>query len=236
MCRFALEAAARKSEVAGLRLGDVNFHDPENVGQNARTLPWQAIGDKVRITLIHGTKGRRSNPFDTSDQGPARTIFIPVDLARELILYRDKWRLRSAWIYQKKHKRLPDRPDDKFFLSDAVGEPVSSDTFYRAWKVAPLPMPGWHPHDARHYWACTSLLAHLEREAVRAASARLEAMPDAWIVETGRSFVATVIRSQLGHASVETTSKYLEWVSAQLLLGEYYAGYRDDLEGHHEQI
>ena len=230
MCRFALRAAARKSEVTLFQLGDFTLHDPARGDPKDGTRPWRVIGDKVELVLRHGTKGRRASPVDQPNIGPERRIAIPIDLARDLLAYRDGRRLRAAMRFAKREGHRPDRPGDRFWLSEHDGRPVSADAFYRVWsEVKPTPMQRWHPHFARHYWACTTLLDHLETEASKIRDVALERMPEAWLTEMGRSFLQTIIRPQLGHVSEETTLLYTTWISRHIYLAKYYAGYHAHL-------
>ncbi len=107
MCRFALRGALRLSELAGFRLGD--FPDPD-------ATPWHMVGGRMKLMLTHGTKGRRPDPVRAPEIGPPRLIWIPVDLAEELLNYRRLRRLRAANLFRKRVGRLPNRPDDHFFL------------------------------------------------------------------------------------------------------------------------
>ncbi len=220
MCRFALRGALRLSELAGFRLGD--FPDPD-------ATPWHMVGGRMRLMLTHGTKGRRPDPVRAPEIGPPRLIWIPVDLAEELLNYRRLRRLRAANLFRKRVGRLPNRPDDHFFLGDHDGTPVTRNTLYRAWKTEPLPMAGWHPHSARDYWACTTLLAELDKQ-TRAARKTIADMPGAWIEEVGRTTVDTVIRPQLGHLSIETTLRYLKWIGQIGTLAEHYVDWAAYLE------
>jgi integrase len=236
MCRFALKTAARKSEVVLFKLGDLQIHDPDNPrSMNSKTRPWKRIASDVQIILRHGTKGRRFDPVGSPTRGPERAIRISIDHARELIEYRDGRRLKAGLLFKRQEGRLPNQDLDNFFLSEFDGRAFSDDTFYRAWKVDPLPIKNWHPHNARDYWACTTLLRHLQREAKSVAAVKLGDMPDAWVSEVGRSFIQTVIRPQLGHLSEETTNTYLQWMSSQTMLGNYYESYFKHLENRDDQ-
>lgn len=219
MCRFALQGALRLSEITGFRLCD--FPDPDEV-------PWQMIGAKVRLLLTHGTKGRRADPVYAPELGPPRHIWIPVELAEELLDYRRLRRLRAANHFRKRFGRIPNQQSDFFFLSDYDGTPIKQDSLYRAWKTEPVPMIGWHPHSARSYWACTTLLLELEKQ-TRAAQKTLSDMPHAWVDEVGRTSIDTVIRPQLGHVGIETTLKYLGWVSQAVALSEYQIDWANHL-------
>jgi len=161
--------------------------------------------------------------------GPSRTIWIPVDLAEELLQYIRLRRLKAAAKFRRRMGRLPNNSSDRFFLGETDGTPISKESLYRAWKTRPLPQANWHPHLGRHYWCCMTLLAELEVE-TRIARMALKDMPDAWVYEVGRTKIDTILRPQLGHLSSKTTALYLRWITSVTTLADHYIDWHAHLE------
>lgn len=112
----------------------------------------------------------------------------------------------------ERRKRLLER-EDRLFLSEYDGRPITSDTLYKAWTLMPVkfkPYPEWSPHLGRHFWACTTLWeAFVEREAMLADG--VVATSD-WISASAGSDLLMLIMPQLGHLDESTTREYLVWL------------------------
>ncbi|CAN7721335.1 hypothetical protein LJR009_002310 [Bosea sp. LjRoot9] len=202
LCQTVLETAVRRDEAVEWRTSYL----PDD------TAEWRILGDYAVVQLVHGTK-----------YGVARNIRLRMAFAEELHRYQRRGRLRARaeWIERNPNKKPPSR----LFLSEYIGEPISYQVFYEAWVGVPaLPFKGWSPHAGRHYWACTTLLEHLELQAQRARLV-LNQMPDAWVHEVGLSAIQTIIQPQLGHASDETTERYLKWIHESIAVSDAYLGY-----------
>jgi integrase len=212
LCQTVLQTGVRRNEAVEWRTSYLP-DDPA---------AWKIRGDYAIVRLVHGTK-----------YGSERDIRLRLSFADEIHRYQSRFRLqaRAKWIEGNASKKPPSR----LFLSEHLGKPISYQVLYEAWVGVPaLPFKGWSPHAGRHYWACTTLLEHLELQSQRARSV-LKQMPDAWVHEVGLSAIQTIIQPQLGHASDETTERYLKWIHESIAVSDAYLGYHNflDDEEHH---
>ncbi len=172
------------------------------------------VGDFVMVHLTEGTK--YSKPRD---------IRVELDFAAHLYRYQTVGNLKA------KSKNSQDAgTHQRIFLSEDTGKPISSQVFYEAWTGVELPFQGWSPHAGRHYWACTTLLRHLELQTIR-AGLLLKQMPDAWVHEVGRTAIQTIISPQLGHCDESTTLRYLTWLEQHMSVADAYLAYHTYLDG-----
>lgn len=212
LCQTVIETAVRREEAVEWRMSYLP----------ADTAQWNTRGNYAVVRLVHGTK-----------YGVTRNIRVRLAFADELHRYqlRGRLRARAEWI-----ERNPDEaPPSRLFLSEQLGIPISYQAFYEAWVGVPaLPYKGWSPHAGRHYWACTTLLEHLTIQAQRAQLV-LKQMPDAWVHEVGRTAIQTIIQPQLGHASDETTDRYLRWIHESIAVSDAYLGYHAFLDDGEER-
>lgn len=207
LCQTVLETAVRRDEAVEWRTSYL----PDD------TAKWRILGDFAVVRLVHGTK-----------YGVTRDIRVRMAFAEELHNYnrRGRLRARAQWLQTNPNKK----PPSLLFLSEHLGTPISYQSFYEAWVGVPgLPFKGWSPHAGRHYWACTTLLEHIELQAQRARQV-LKQMPDAWVHDVGLSAIQTIIQPQLGHASDQTTERYLKWIHESIAVSDAYFGYHNFLD------
>lgn len=226
LCELILRTGLRREEAVEWRVDTL----PEQ--QSA----WQITGDYVNVLIKHGAKGPKYVDGHGEEIGPARHIRVPLDLAQRIAHYREYVRpgqraiyVREAKSSNERRKRLSHVPR-QLFLSDATGNPIAAGRLYEAWTtVGKLPFKGWAPHQARHYWACKTLLEALRRPAV---TGRLSGSAPAldWVTGAGMSVIQMLIRPQLGHVNVETTNAYLGWAYRALTLTTLQDEYVDSLE------
>lgn len=139
--------------------------------------------------------------------GTKRTIRVSITLAALVRRWIDRTRgtLLSKGIEAGRTGKT-----SRLFLSDSPGFegiPIQRHTVYDCFReVEPRP-EGWHPHMARHAYAC-----HRMRDII---AAELKADPGgkgpAWINSRGQ-FAIDLIARQLGHVSKETTKIYLSYL------------------------
>jgi len=109
-------------------------------------------------------------------------------------------------------KALIQAGSKRLFLSDYNGRPVSAQRLYDAWTdVSVLPIECWHPHLGRHYWACMQIVNHIEKMK-KAMSKPAGVSENNWITGLASDVIGSIIKTQLGHVSAETTELYLKWV------------------------
>jgi len=190
-CRTLLLTGMRRKETAML---------PVKFLPDDRKL-WKVVDDHVRFWVTRGTKG-----------GKPREIGIPLALAEELDRYRKLCRKTALALWTENHPGC--RSPIELFLSQATGEPLSAAKLYEAW-VRSRPFKGWCPQLGRHYWACNTLIAHLEVEAQKIPQT-LAALPGTWIHAWGETVISLIIKPQLGHADESTTRMYLTWLLGNL--------------------
>lgn len=167
---------------------------------------WNVVGDEILVTLKYGTKGNKE-----------RDILVPVKMADRLREYEQKIRPASRLKYVRAPKDLAEQkrrlrePEDRLFLSEHDGRPVSPKKLYQAWtKVSNKPVDHWSPHLGRHWWACNKLLQLYNDER--------QMMKDGWkpttdwITSTSTNWLETHIKPQLGHVDARTSAAYITWM------------------------
>ncbi|SFL13042.1 Site-specific recombinase XerD [Mesorhizobium albiziae] len=208
-CRFPLETGARLEETVALN--EHQIPTKEELKQLA------SVGHTTAAVNLIVTKGMRP-----------RTIAVSIQYLLDLRRWLDgKW-LRSRFLFTK---RTGLRPSNRVFLSDSrdhEGTPISPQTLYRCFKLRPHPIK-WHPHFARHAFACFSILYTLEKEAQGAGRSLTEMGAD-WILGRGGWCLKT-LSHQLGHLSKSTTDLYLRWLVTAAGVAEISAGWHAFLAG-----
>jgi len=193
---------------------------------------WKIVDDSVILEIKYGTKGEKFADGSTktdADQtapyprtvGPSRTVYVPLDLALDLLEYRNKERLRLISKYigsavdskDRARRQREVKTWHRLFLSDYDCRPVQGSTLLKAFKFNP-PYPEWHTHLGRHYFACTFVLRKLRQqwaiENSEHQQARIGPPPD-WVLFQGQAALL-MLKRQLGHHSEATTEKYLVWL------------------------
>jgi integrase len=228
MCDLILQTAIRREEACQWRVDTL----PES------RKDWNIKGDTVTVKLEYGTKGGKTTDENGDERGPSRHIDMPLAMAERLDDYRKNVRPRNRSNFVRtnsttsaERRELAKANPRQLFLSDSNGRPIQDHTLYDAWtNVSYLPFEGWSPHGGRHFWACTTLLSVIKKNAAALGSVLNAATNSNWITGCANDTMMMKIKPQLGHVSGATTEQYLIWVlnaSAQVDLND---GYQDALE------
>lgn len=187
-CKFILQTGVRKEELAAIEEDQ--------------------IPTAQQLDALHGGVATYPVTLEVTKGGRPRTILVAVEFLRELRRWIDGPRLKLRLLYKK---RTGDDPSQRLFLSDSKGyegTPISGDTLYRTFREVKSGLTKWHPHFARHTYACFYVLNTIRMEA---SAKSLEEMGVAWI-RSRSEWHLKVLRDQLGHISEETTEIYLRWL------------------------
>jgi hypothetical protein len=216
MCRLATEAGLRRQEVVEW---DLSY-----LGTNADN--WQVRDENVILQIQYGTKGEKyadefaslgATPVSRT-VGPARFISVPLDLALDLLEYRNKLRPKLIRMYvnketdpaSKKRREAEARSwNHRLFLAEYDGRPIQGPTLLKAFKINP-PFKEWHTHLGRHYYACLYMLRQLRLLWKASSPAGTNPPPD-WVLFQGQAALL-MLRRQLGHISERSTETYLVWL------------------------
>lgn len=229
MCELVLKTGIRRQEACEWRV-DTLPRDRSD---------WAVRGAKVTVKIMYGTKGSKIEETDGSQRGPERSIVMPLELAERFADYRELVRPgnRATFVRQAANdsERRARRREkiDRLFLSDDTGEPVKAGRLYEAWtSVSRVPFKGWSPHGGRHYWACKTLIAAIERhrKAISTPGAVTSLSPN-WISGCATDAMMLEIKPQLGHVDVVTSEKYIGWVTQTYEAAELHDAHLADLEG-----
>jgi integrase len=218
MCELIMATGIREQECAQWR----TFTLP------ADNTKWGSEDVYVTVMIEYGAKGEKRRNARGDEVGPSRHISVPIALAERLREYAGARRTKSRQIYvnaaensTERRKRQLER-EDRLFLAEYDGRPISADTIYKAWAIMPeeyMPFLGWSPHGGRHYWACMALWnSFMEREALLAEGM----VPTSdWVTAGANSDLRLLIQPQLGHVNEKTTQAYLVWLRQ---MGRAYLG------------
>lgn len=209
MCELIISTGIREQECAQWR----TFTIPDDRSE------WTVVNGFLSVLIEYGTKGPKQRNSRGDVVGPSRRINLSIDLAEKLKEYGKATRIKSRMKYVngaadsvEKRKRQLER-EDRLFLSEYDGRPITGDTLYKAWAEVPSeykPYREWSPHLGRHYWACATLWdAFVEREAMLAEG--ITSTSD-WVNACGASDLLMIIKPQLGHIDEKTTQAYLVWL------------------------
>lgn len=223
MCDLIVQTAIRREEACQWRVDTL----PES------NKDWNVNGDTVTVKLEYGTKGGKTFDENGDERGPSRNIVMPLTMAERLDKYRTNVRPTNRSKFVKANSSTPAERRElakakprQLFLSDSNGLPIQDHTLYDAWtNVSYLPFEGWSPHGGRHYWACSTLLAAIKKDAAALGSVLSAATSSNWITGCANDTMMMRIKPQLGHVSAATTELYLTWVlnaSAQVNLNDGY--------------
>ncbi|MCJ2071075.1 site-specific integrase [Methylobacterium sp. J-030] len=204
--RFILETGVRRDELVHLTVGQLP--DAERLADLGRR------GKAFAAIKLTKTKG-----------GRGRTIDVPLAFAMELRRWADTDRLRMLVLHRRRVGSYPKEPKH-LFLSDSKGHegtPLKAHTIYRVFAdVRPGPSK-WHPHFARHAFACFWILHALEDEA-RAHGRTLKQLGPDWIAMQSQHWLS-MLRRQLGHVDESTTYLYLRWIQTAAGVARHALGW-----------
>jgi integrase len=215
-CQFIIETGTRLEEVVLLRADQLP--DPDTI----------SIDRPARMVICFGTKGQRSIG-DTKRKGKERTLRFERDFLIKLHNYKQLGRAVALARFRKLNpgKTVP----LELFLDESTGQPLTRSSLYRAWHNAKtLPFAGFSPHTGRHTFACFTLLRILQEEYQLIASS-LDHLPRSAVLQNAENLVEIYIKPVLGHASRDTTERYLDWIADQLWVGRHRADWSLYLEG-----
>ncbi|WP_158685837.1 site-specific integrase [Achromobacter spanius] len=213
VCETILLSGLRREEVICLRANSIGA-DPSE---------WMIVNplapeskQQVRVSVCFGAKGHTYGEDHGEKIGPEREILVPISLARRWHRYKLNARLRAlkaglADVPKGEVRTRRLRNSVHLFLHPETGDRFTGKQVYDAWTKAKRPTPNWSPHQGRHWWACSTLLAELKKH---------ESMPSlsnetayALLESTALSIIRLHIQPQLGHRSDTTTMTYLRWVT-----------------------
>lgn len=213
MCECILLSAMRREEIVCLRNNTLQ----ENPIDWHIANPLAPHNDQqVRLQIKYGAKGRSFGVDNGDKVGPARTILIPLELAKKLHAYRNNIRNRAVkrrlqGVTSKEARLARVASAVHLFLREDNGERFTGKRLYDDWVGVELPSPGWSPHQGRHWWACSVLWRELHRHehAFKLSGGEMVA---ALLESSALSVIRLQIQPQLGHTSASTTMIYLRWV------------------------
>ncbi|MFL9881356.1 hypothetical protein PQR63_23365 [Herbaspirillum rhizosphaerae] len=225
MCELIIKSAIRREECAQWRI------DTLPLDRNS----WDVYGEKLTLSIEHGTKGSKRLGELKEEIGPRRHIVIPLELAESIHHYREflrpKIRMKyvNAAINSNERRRRLKQVENRLFLSEHTGLPLTGKQLWKDWtEVKNKPYSGWSPHLGRHYWSCHTLLKlHRERENLLATGC---AITSDWIVGNAQSDLLMVVQPQLGHIDVQTTNVYLRWLQKMALGIKHADDWMNNLE------
>lgn len=195
-CRFIVRTAVRLEEGTSVRVGQ--WPSTEVLDERA-TLGYVSIP-----LLLSVTKG-----------GTPRFIDVPLDLAVEVRDYIDTSRLVAQLRFMKREKK---EASDLLFLSDArgfEGTPIRRQSVYRCFKKKVAGGPkDWHPHMARHFYACQHILDAVRTDA-KILGQDVALLGVDWVAARA-GYHLELLRQQLGHQEASTTKIYLKWLLTAL--------------------
>lgn len=230
MCETVLLTAMRREEVACLRTNTLP-ENPKDWHISSPDAPRQE--QRVLIDIKFGAKGPNYGLDHGDKVGPERSIWIPLDLAERLHIYRQSERPKALRVLVGQAKSLVEKrkriaESVHLFLDDASGLQLSARALYNAWTSVDLPFDGWSPHLGRDWWACSVLWRELKKhEHIATLGPGVSA---ALLESTAMSIIRLQIQPQLGHARDSTTLIYLQWV-ADMLGVNLSIKYEQDLDG-----
>jgi integrase len=212
LCETVLLTGMRREEVVSLRTDTLPGNRRDWHVSNPLAPESQQM---VRISIKYGTKGASYGEDHGDKVGPERSVLIPLSLANRWHAYRmgarnlafKRW-MKGVQGSAARVKRAEEAVH--LFLREGDGARFSGKQLYDAWVSVERPVPGWSPHQGRHWWACSILwrelkkLVNIGQFSGETAAALLDA--------TALSIIRLQIQPQLGHADDSTTMLYLGWV------------------------
>lgn len=226
--QFAIERGPTKALMADLILRTA-IRREEAAQWRTSYLPkdrakWDITGEYVQVYLEFGCKGNKP-----------RYIDVPLEMAERLAHYEKTTREKNRMIYVKAGRTAEEcklrmrEKEDRLFLSDFIGKPVSPTKLYEAWtEISVQPIEHWSVHLGRHYWACMTLL-NIHRRRVAQLTSGAVATPD-WAMALGRDDLLIHITPQLGHIDKATSEAYIVWLGKMVRAAEHSQQWIDSLE------
>lgn len=213
MSETILLTAMRREEVVCLRKDLLPEKESDWRVVNPLSPPAQ---QQLALTIQLGTKGPTLGRDSHGDKiGPARSILVPVSLAKRWQEYLRTTRngafaKRLDGVRGAKARRERSEGAVHLFLRPQDGERYTGKQLYDGWTQCEGPFAGWSPHKGRHWWACSTLWREMKKQAGRI---RVDNESDAAFLEsTALSIIRLQISPQLGHLDEATTMRYLRWV------------------------
>lgn len=222
-----LETAVRREEAGAWRVDTLPLN-PDDWHINNADQP--IANQTVLVTLRYGTKGPGQGEDHGDKIGPEGTIHVPMPLALKLHEYRQKVRphaLRSLLKHASDRREYDEMRANAvhLFLHPDTGQRYSGQQIYDFWTAPAVDCPpGWAPHRARDWWACSQLMRHLAgreemiKQAQSAAPEDRAELAQSVIKSDAVSFIQLVIQQQLRHQSSQTSMIYLQFAQDKLRL------------------
>lgn len=215
---FLIRTGVRISEGTGFRIGDL----PEkNYGVCADSWrdDWISAGE-IPCKILMGIKGPKVKRGSEESVRP-RIIYVPIDLADRLNVYRREGRstLIARWISsgknraEREHRRNLCRTD--IFWLGKCGKPLTAGWVRQVWASVECRPWKWSPHKARHLFAVNTIVDYT-RGLIRAA--KFSELPSVgWLHGLMAGQVQIILSPLLGHLSEEVTMIYLSAARERLL-------------------
>lgn len=204
----------------GVRISEANqlrqtcFPDKDHDGSERWPPRWMKQG-WVPVTLTYGVKGGKVEPASMRSL-QSRTIEVPIDLADRIWRYKQLVRPRLLRRFTRGHA-TGDRSDDRLWLGEIKGQPVSNTMLYKAWTKLPFCPKGWNPHDGRHYFAVEKVCEHV-RLMLRLHGRDSPATTSVgWLHGLAAGHIRLILSPLLGHVSEDTTMRYLRCAHKRMI-------------------
>ncbi len=230
MCELIVKTGVRREEACQWRVDTLPLSRAN----------WDVVGNSVTVSVKYGAKGQKYPDAYGNLYGPERHIRISLELAERIAHYRDEIRFKSRALFARAASNASERlvrsrkAEQRLFLSEATGKPISAQVLYIAWvDSSRLPYRGWSPHLGRHYWACKTMLEAIAQRVENAGNTPNRLEPT-WITGIATDALMLLVRPQLGHVSQETSNIYLVWLANAYIkaqIDDDYAMMLDDFPG-----
>ena len=209
---FIIRTGARLSEANQLRT--TCFPNKSHEGSECWNPRWVQQG-WVPVTLRYGVKGGKVEPASMLSTR-SRVIEVPIDLAERIWSY--KLLIRSTLLRRfTGGDRLKDKSNERLWLGERKGQPVSNSMLYKAWVSAPHCPRSWNPHDGRHFFAveriCESTHLLMRQNGVD----NPDGISIGWLHGLMAGQIRLILSPLLGHVSEETTMRYLRCAHQRLI-------------------
>lgn len=170
---------------------------------------WLRRGE-VPVTVRYGVKGGKVTPSSKLST-KSRTIYVPIDLARQIEHYVAFIRPTLLSRFKKANPTIDGRTD-RMWLGESKMQPVSNQMLYEAWTQSRFCPEGWHPHAARHFFAVEKLIASTKEHLRFHEIHDPKSVTFGWLYGLMAGQAAMTLAPVLGHVREETTRRYLKCV------------------------